>query len=205
MPDSSFQILYKVVGRGTQALSILRKGEEILILGPLGKGLTWEIPMKEKVMDYLIIAGGVGCAPFPLLIQALNRSKIKPIMLYGGKSRQDLPLRNWFQEHCRSLEVSTEDGSLGYQGLVSSLLRKYKPLGKEVQIYACGPQGMLKAIAKISKERGYQAFGSFEEKMACGFGACQGCALPIKEDGGMIFKHVCCDGPFFNMGKVLFE
>ncbi len=202
---STFQILYKIVGKGTHALSHVRTGEKVDILGPLGNPFETSTITLNKKVQHIIIAGGVGSAPLPLLIHKLSRSKIRPIMLYGGKSRDDLPLRDWFKKHCSQFKICTEDGSLGQKGLVSCLFQGFKLQEKSVRMYACGPHGMLKAVADFSKERGYQAYGSFEERMACGFGVCLGCAIPISGKGGQSsYRHVCHDGPIFNMKKVIF-
>ncbi len=203
--EDSFQLLYKIVGKGTRALSKVKKGEEILILGPLGNAFEPNDISTKNDTEHLIIAGGVGSAPFPLLIHFLNKSGIKPTMLYGAKNRNDLPLRQWFKKYCGDLQISTEDGSQGRKGVVSTLFKEYKPQNRKVIVYACGPQGMLKIISAISKERRYQALGSFEERMACGFGVCLGCALPVKGTSNEErFKHICSDGPIFNMEEVIF-
>lgn len=203
---NSFQLLYKIVGKGTFALSKVRKGGKVHVLGPLGNPFPLQDIVKKKETEHLIIAGGIGSAPFPLLVHALHRSGIKPTMLYGAKSRDDLPLRHWFKKHCGILKICTEDGSQGRKGLVSCLLQDFKPQHGTVSVYACGPHGMLKMVADVSKERGYQALGSFEERMACGFGVCLGCALPVKaKDGKQIYQHVCSDGPIFDMEEVIFK
>ncbi len=200
----SFQILYKIVGKGTRALSETKAGEKVDILGPLGNPFETKSTRKSKV-EHVIIAGGVGSAPFPLLVHQLNQSKIKPTMLYGGKSHEDLPLRAWFKKHCGDFRICTEDGSMGQRGLVSCLFQDFEAQQRSVRVYACGPHRMLQAVTDFAEKRGYKAYGSFEERMACGFGVCLGCAIPVRgKDGKEIFKHVCRDGPIFNMKEVIY-
>ncbi len=202
-----FQLLYKVVGKGTLALSKIKNGEEISILGPLGTPFDIETADRKSNMEHLIVAGGIGSAPFPLLVHSLNSKTIKPKMFYGGRTSIDLPLKSWFRKHCSRLFISTEDGSDGEKGLITDLLAMYRtPESKDVIVYACGPIGMLRKVAEISEERGYTAYGSFEERMACGFGVCLGCAIPVHaENGNRSYNHVCADGPVFDMKKIDFD
>jgi dihydroorotate dehydrogenase electron transfer subunit len=203
---NTFQILYKIVGKGTHALSQVKVGEKVDILGPLGNPFEISEDTRKSKRQHVIIAGGVGSAPFPLLVHKFIQLQIKPAMLYGGKSRDDLPLRGWFKKHCRPFKICTEDGSMGQKGLVSCLFQGFETQQSNIRIYACGPHGMLKAVTDFSLERGYQAYGSFEERMACGFGVCLGCAIPIKgADGRMSYRHVCHDGPIFKMEEVIFN
>ncbi|MEW5807139.1 MAG: dihydroorotate dehydrogenase electron transfer subunit [Acidobacteriota bacterium] len=206
----TFQILYKVVGKGTHALSSAKAGEEVSIIGPLGTPFSERLFRKRKA-EHLIVAGGIGSAPFPFLINALRRSGNQPVMFYGGRSRDDLPLKDWFRKNCSHLFITTEDGSEGEKGLITELLAEYifskrkSTTSEETIIYACGPSGMLKKVAEISEEKGYAAFGSFEERMACGFGVCFGCAIRVRSKaGGSCYRHVCTDGPVFDMNEILY-
>ena len=204
---NSFHLLCKVVGKGSLALSKSKPGDEVTVLGPLGKPFNVESAGKRKNVRHLIVAGGIGSASFPFLISTLNRLGADPVMFYGGRKRVDLPLKSWFRSHCASLHLSTEDGSEGTKGLITALFEKYQTdRPEETVVFACGPPGMLKKVAEISQERGYSSYGSFEERMACGFGVCLGCAIPVKDGrDGAAYRHVCKDGPVFSMDEIDFH
>ena len=103
------------------------------------------------------------------------------------------------------VRLATDDGSKGHHGFVTDLLRQRLEEGGADIIYACGPKGMLQAVAAIAEEFGVRCEVSLEERMACGIGACLGCATPIRTaDGGMTYKHVCKDGPVFDTKEVIF-
>jgi len=194
-PHDAAQVLYKVVGKGTALLAALRPDAELRVLGPLGRGFT--PPPAEDVLP-VIVAGGIGCAPFPALLATLGGGGARPVMFYGGRSADDLPLLGWFREHA-DVQVTTDDGSLGRRGLVTEPLAER--LGgadpAAVKIYACGPEPMLKAVARLALEGGFDCELSLEAHMACGFGVCLGCVVPTRRPGeaGTGYDRVCVEGP----------
>jgi len=189
------QILYKVVGAGTELLATLKEGAPLHVLGPLGKGFS--LPETPGVRP-VFVAGGIGSAPFPALAHALGGLGIVPRMLYGARSGADLPLLDWFRARCAEVVVTTDDGSLGRKGFVTDPLADLLASDpRDLFLYACGPEPMLRAVARLALARGVPCELSLEAHMACGFGVCLGCVVPTRSgetgDGG--YERVCVEGP----------
>lgn len=182
--------LYKVVGKGTKLLSQIKNGE-IEILGPLGCGYPLNNNLKHT---NIIVAGGTGIVSVHYLAKMLKTG----ILYYGAKTKKDLICLDKFKKLGLKIIISTEDGSKGYKGFVTEILEK--ELKQTDVLYSCGPMPMLKAVAKIASSKKVKGYLSLEEKMACGFGNCQGCAVQI----GNTTKMVCKDGPVFNIEEVKF-
>ncbi|MFQ5585800.1 MAG: dihydroorotate dehydrogenase electron transfer subunit [Thermodesulfobacteriota bacterium] len=210
-----FEILYKVVGKGTHLMSGLRKGEGVDIFGPLGRGFP---PFKGDG-KLIMVAGGVGIVPFYLLAERLMVEGQKGQLLFGGRCRDDLPGLDDFEGLGLAIEVSTDDGTVGAKGVVTLLLEK--SLSDAAAVYACGPKGMLKGAARIAGERGLPCFVSLDRRMACGMGACLGCAVRVNggesatgrkdmESEAQIhrappYMMVCKDGPVFDAQELAWE
>jgi dihydroorotate dehydrogenase electron transfer subunit len=188
--NGDIQLLYRVRGRGTELLRDKKSGDLVDVLGPLGN--PWPMPPKKE--HPLIVAGGVGIASVMPLVTGLTK---RATVLYGGRSRDELLMLEELKAVAGELRTSTEDGSHGAKGLVTDLVRGIS--GENHVIYACGPEGMLKAIAEMARERGLNGYVSLEEHMACGVGACLGCAVMTKKG----YKRVCKEGPVFKMGEVV--
>jgi dihydroorotate dehydrogenase electron transfer subunit len=195
-PDAA-QLLYRIVGRGTALLACLGSGTRLDVLGPLGRG--FELPASPRTRPVLV-AGGIGSAPFPALIARMRLAAFEPVMLYGARTEGDLPLLDWFEGHCAEVRVTTEDGGRGERGLVTRPLERL--LGEEdperLHLYACGPEAMLRAVARMALARGVRCDLSLEARMACGFGVCLGCVVPTREggpDGDLGYQRVCVEGP----------
>ncbi|MCA6069611.1 MAG: dihydroorotate dehydrogenase electron transfer subunit [Endomicrobium sp.] len=184
---SSF--LYKVVGKGTKILSSMRSGE-LQLLGPLGKGYDLET---YKESNHVIVAGGTGIASVYFLATKLKK---KGILYYGARSKKDLLCLDKFKKIGWKVDVSTEDGSKGHKGYITDVLAE--KLKENDVIFVCGPTPMLKKVSQIAKSKNVKGFASLEEKMACGVGNCQGCAVKIN---GQI-KMTCKDGPVFKIEQV---
>jgi dihydroorotate dehydrogenase electron transfer subunit len=198
------QVLYKVVGRGTALLASLKPGATIDVLGPLGRG--FRMPATETHRP-LMVAGGIGSAPFPSLAARLGEAGLDPILIYGARSRADLPLLDWFRSRCGEVDVTTEDGTLGERGVVTApLKRRIAAIGAErVHVYACGPDPMLRAVARIALAAGARCDLSLEATMACGFGVCLGCVVPTHgggPDGDEGFERVCVEGPVMDAARL---
>jgi dihydroorotate dehydrogenase electron transfer subunit len=200
------ELLYRVVGKGTQIMAGLIEGSQVEINGPLGNG--FEIGSVGK--NVVFIAGGIGIAPLSLLIENLSHRFPSPFMtLYFGAQRDtavvglDKP-----QKLCHDISVCTDDGSLGEKNLVTQAFQKdiKKFLPANTSIYACGPRGMLLSLAKILNKSKFRCQVSLEERMACGTGACMGCAVAIKDEKGALgYQRVCADGPVFNLRDIIWE
>ena len=188
------QVLYRVFGRGTAILASLRAGATIQVLGPLGRGFT--LPDDRDAIP-VFVAGGIGSAPFPALARALASAGPRPVMLYGARTKADLPLLEWFERSCAEVLVATDDGSLGREGPVTVALEElFARPSSRWHLYACGPTPMLKAVARAAIARGVRCDLSLEAPMACGFGVCLGCVLPCHDgEGGVRFERCCVEGP----------
>jgi dihydroorotate dehydrogenase electron transfer subunit len=193
-PAGAVQVLYKVVGHGTALLGSLAPGAPLTVLGPLGNGFN---PPDDARTRPLFVAGGIGSAPFPAFAAALRDGYPQPQMIYGARSSGDLALADWFAEHTR-LEIATEDGSAGVRGRVTEPLTRLldRQGGPPLKLYACGPDPMLRAVARLARERGVDCELALEAHMACGFGVCLGCVVPVRRAGDKVgYDRVCMEGP----------
>ena len=205
--DGSFEILYKLVGRGTNLLAKKRKGGKIDILGPLGNGFDLIRNTEYGIRNTILVAGGMGVAPLLALAEELANSaeriadRKNILVLIGAKTKNEILCAKDFRKLGAKVQLATNDGTLGRKGLVTGLLQKVLLTTYNLQlttIYACGPKPMLKELARIGKRLGISTYGSLEENMACGVGACLGCAIQTKEG----YKRVCKDGPVFNLQEI---
>ena len=189
--DSIF-FMFDIHGEGTKILSQKNIGDELDILGPLGKGFTTEGDYEIAI----IIAGGIGAAPFPYLTKNIPPNK-NIITLIGGRSKSSI-----VQYGMKNIVMATDDGSEGFKGNVVELFESMAINFNEnsFRIYACGPNKMLKVLQTVALEKKYDCQISVECAMACGFGICQGCPIDkLNEDG---YYLVCKDGPVFNANMV---
>jgi len=143
------------------------------------------------------VAGGIGIAPFPAVATNLAAGGQDPILLYGARSRRDLPLLDWFDGRTADRIVTTEDGSLGRRGLVTAPLQELLADAgpDDFQLLVCGPEPMLRAVARIALSHGVRCQLSLEAHMACGFGVCLGCVVPVRDGDAERFDRVCVEGP----------
>jgi dihydroorotate dehydrogenase electron transfer subunit len=197
------QILYRVYGRGTRLLASMGPGALLRVLGPLGRGFALPEGPGAKIV---LVAGGIGSAPFPAFLAELKRAGRSASMLYGARTAGELPLLDWFRERCDAVEVTTDDGSMGARGLVTGPLARMidGPDRDRLHVYACGPSPMLKAVAKLATAAGVACDLALEAPMACGFGVCLGCVVPTHQhDGGPVeYKRVCVEGPVMRAGDL---
>jgi len=197
---TGLEILYEVVGKGTEMLSKKQKGEYLDTLGPLGNGFSLPGPSHLEPRA-IIIAGGIGAAPLVYLAEELTKNKIKTIVLIGAKTKDLILCEKDFKKITSEVYVSTDDGTYGCKGFVSNLFHKILKTTEskfETIVYVCGPHAMLRCIADICHERNFECQVSMEEKMACGFGACLGCVVETKSGN----KLACKDGPVFNTSEL---
>ncbi len=198
--DTTFSILYKAVGKGTEALSRMRSGEELSVIAPLGHGFTVPQPGGETP---LLVAGGYGMAAMYLLAQ---RSPQKGIVFVGGRRRVDVLCETEFRALGWEVRVTTEDGSRGEKGLVTQPLiaeLRCSPTGRK--LFACGPTPMLKAVGKLAADFDMPAELSLDEHMCCGVGVCLACVMPIKSGEGWEYQRTCTEGPVFDARQVVWE
>lgn len=201
------EILYKVLGKGTQYLSRMEDGQEVQILGPLGNSFT----VRERCDTAVLVAGGIGVPPIAALAAALGRDRGSRIrdqvaVFLGGKTSDDILCVKDFEEAGVRVHVTTEDGSLGTCGLITDVLEPFlrtSDLGRRT-MFTCGPPGMLAAVAQLAEKYDIACQASVEANMACGFGACMGCAIEARSKGaGPTYKLVCKDGPVFDSRELV--
>ncbi|MGH2567504.1 MAG: dihydroorotate dehydrogenase electron transfer subunit, partial [Bacteroidota bacterium] len=190
------EILFNVVGRGTAVLASKRPGDELDVLGPLGKPFGFRGDFEHA----LIVAGGLGVAPFPILTDWLQRDEKQVESFIGARSAYQL-----YRMQLKNLHVATDDGSAGFQGTVVQLLEQYlrsHTLPKP-KIFGCGPTNMMKALSGLARNMNIDCELSLEGDMACGIGLCQGC--PVETVGGTKkYALVCKDGPAFKSHDIVF-
>lgn len=202
------ELLMKIVGPGTRALAAKRAGDRVAVLGPLGQPFGQadrsDRPDRPGVAGsadrrpVALVAGGVGSAPLLLLGRRLLAEGVEFDFFYGGRSRIDLARLDAFETLARAsggtLVATTEDGSAGTRGLVTTPLAERMAAGRYRKLFSCGPMGLLKRLAELSAEYGVAGEAALETPMGCGFGACLGCAVELV-DGRIA---LCCkDGPVF--------
>jgi NAD(P)H-flavin reductase len=184
--------LLEDVGPGTARLCELGEGDGLWALGPLGHGFS-PPPARHRA---ILLGGGVGIAPLAILSDALVAEGETPVSVLLG-----------FRDAARAAgaaliggaQLATDDGSVGHHGLLSELLIDELQRDARAVVYACGPAPMLEAVRAICAEREVAAQLALEAGMACGFGACYGCAVP-RRDGG--YLRVCVDGPVIDAAEL---
>ncbi|HZK25149.1 MAG TPA: dihydroorotate dehydrogenase electron transfer subunit [Oscillospiraceae bacterium] len=189
-------LLYRLAGRGTCLLSAKKVGESVTVVGPLGQGF----PLGGQ-RPAIVVAGGIGAAPLFFLLRSLQAAGKEVTFFYGARSAAELVLREQFQALATSYVEATDDGSLGRKGLVTDLLQAAL-LTDKADIYACGPEPMLRAVAKLAAGYQCRCYVSLEAQMACGVGACLGCVIPSTNG---TYVRVCVDGPVFAAEEVFAE
>ena len=193
--DGVFLILYKVVGRGTRLMSRVKKGDRLSVIGPLGNGFI----LPEDPIKPLLVSGGMGIAPLLFLCQALETDDT--IFMAGYRLASEIiDIRKIGLPHLKIL-TATEDGLIGHHGLVTELLEAglHESDEERLQVFACGPVPMLRQVADITlRAIDLECQVSLESPMACGVGACQGCAIKASSEENRTFFSVCRDGPVFD-------
>jgi len=200
----TFSILYKTVGKGTDALSRMPAGGELSVIAPLGHGFTVPDAGGETP---LLVAGGYGMAAMYLLAQ---RSPQKGIVFVGGRRRVDILCEQEFATIGWEVRATTEDGSHGTRGLVTGpLVAELKRPGllshRDVKLFACGPTPMLRAVGKIAADFYLPAELSMDEHMCCGVGTCLTCVIKVKSGDGWEYQRTCTEGPVFDARQIFWE
>jgi dihydroorotate dehydrogenase electron transfer subunit len=219
--SGQIEILYEIIGKGTEILSQRRPGEILDVIGPLGNGFNYKTQGHKDIRTPVLVAGGMGVAPLLFLAEKLDtrtprhKDTSKPIVLIGAKTEKEILCEKEFKKLGCEVKIATDDGSRGFKGRVTDLLDKVLATSYKLQatskmpaacslqpaaaIYSCGPKPMLKEIARISKNYNITAQISLEEHMACGIGVCLGCVVNTK-DG---YQRVCKEGPVFDAKEII--
>lgn len=187
-------LMFNIFGEGTRILSRKQKGDLIDILGPLGNGFN----LNDDFDTAVIVAGGLGAAPFPYFTRSLDNKK-KIYTFIGGRTHQDI-----IKYGMKNIQISTDDGSEGFKGTIVQLLEnKFRSIvGKKLKIFGCGPNQMLSALKSFCVKNNIECEVSAECAMACGFGICQGCPIESAVHPET-YSLVCKDGPIFNVKDIV--
>jgi dihydroorotate dehydrogenase electron transfer subunit len=196
------EILYEVLGEGTRVLAQRRVGEELDVIGPLGKGFS-----ASRRARRILVAGGMGIAPLLFLAESFRSDDLSnTTILIGAKTKRQILCEKEFKGLGLQVRIATDDGSRGFKGKVTDLLEK--ALGNNaidaseaIALYACGPRPMLKEVSRISCAYNIATEVSLEEHMACGIGACLGCVAKTKTG----YQRVCKEGPVFNAKEIIWQ
>ncbi len=195
--DEEILIFYDVYGKGTKSITDKKVGDKISVFGALGNNF-----FPENYDYYVLVGGGIGFAGLSLLMKDLRR-KGKPFTaIYGVRRKEQLSMLDWIKENGfeNDVIVYTEDGSYGKKGLVTQDLESIATKNLNTALAVCGPHGMMKAVAKLSKEIDIPCYVSLESRMACGFGICIGCVVKDTEKNSYV--RVCYEGPVFDASKI---
>ncbi len=219
------EILYQIVGRGTALLADMQPGLALDVLGPLGNGfsiccypINRVTTIADDIRQAVIVGGGIGIAPLMFLAEELAAKKTAVEVFYGASTANHLVGIDRLESLGIKPHISTDDGSAGFKGFISQLLENYLAHSAVPQayIYACGPRGMLAAVADIASQYNLPCEVSLDAVMACGMGACLGCVVkgsyPINrvttgdrgqgEGGKYNYLRVCQEGPVFAAGDI---
>ena len=183
------EVIFHVVGIGTNLLSRKQPGDWIDVIGPLGQPFHGNAEYNTA----LLVAGGIGVAPFPFLTDDLLKRGKRIETFVGYRNAGQV-----FTEHLQNVHIATDDGSNGFHGNVVQLLESSLVQNNfdKAKIFACGPTVMLKALTGLAKRKNICCEMSLEGQMACGYGICQGCAVE-RTEGTPKYALVCKDGPAF--------
>jgi dihydroorotate dehydrogenase electron transfer subunit len=190
------EIIFQQIGKGTEILAAKKIGDAVEILGPLGTPFTLDPGGFDTGM---ILAGGLGVAPVPLLTRELASRGKDFVTFLGGRSRALV-----LDEGLENVHAATDDGSYGLKGTVVDLaagwLERTRPT--RPKIFACGPTAMLRAVASLARERSIPCELSLEGSMACGIGICQGCPVEIVNEPETRYALMCKEGPVFDATRI---
>ncbi len=194
--EDTIRIIFEIKGDGTKAIANIKEGDMIDVMGPLGHGFT--VSDQKKV---ILIGGGIGTPP---MLPLAEDFKENATVILGFRSKEQVILKEDFEKTGAKVIICTNDGSMGEKGFVTDVLKTLID-EKPDMIYSCGPNVMLKAVATMANENDIPCEVSLEERMACGVGACLGCACKTKShDGTSSHAHVCKNGPVFDSKEVIF-
>ena len=198
------EIFFSRAGMGTAILADKKPGETLDIVGPLGKGFSISRGLKGKPV--CLVGGGRGIAPLYFLAKELKAKGVRPRLYYGGRSAVDVPLLAKFARLRMEVFVSTDDGSVGFRGFVTTMVEKEIERGPlPAHIFACGPDPMMRKVGEIAQECEIPAEISLESIMGCGIGACWGCVKKIKKKGKIGWHKICEEGPVLKAEDIVWE
>jgi dihydroorotate dehydrogenase electron transfer subunit len=191
--------LAEAVGPGTDRLTALEPGDGLWIVGPLGRSFSPPRELSPDAAGAILVGGGIGVATLAIWRRALAGGGVPTRTLLGFRDRHHSGGLELFD--CSEIRLASEDGHAGHQGYVTDLLAVMLEGddAASAAVYACGPPAMLEAVRDLCGERGVAAELAMEAPMACGFGACFGCAVPLAAGG---FMRLCVNGPVVNAAEI---
>lgn len=199
-PAGRLELVYKILGQGTDQLSRYQVGQSLDLMGPLGNGYDWSNLQTKKAKNILLVGGGVGIPPLVQLSRELLVLGHRVTVVLGY---QDVPfLEQWFEE-VENRVICTDSGRSGVRGNVLVGIQTLPP--DYDYVFACGPRPMLAGLKQFCLAQEIDGQFSLEERMGCGFGACVGCVVkyfPSTDEAIYEYKKVCTDGPVFDYKKV---
>lgn len=200
--EGKVELVYQIVGKGTNLLTQKRVGETLEVLGPLGSGFNWS----ENHRAVALIGGGCGIAPLLALADELVKDSREVHVLLGAQTKDKLlGVEDFIALGCK-VQAATDDGSSGHKGFVTQLLEELCLRVALDQVYCCGPLLMTRILVRMTKDALIPCQVSLEERMGCGIGACLGCVIKVRDEDGIIKnKKVCQDGPVFISNEVIFD
>lgn len=191
--EDKYEIVFKIMGKGTMRLAHFEVGDMLDVLGPLGKGFSFN----GKYKKVAFIGGGIGI--FPVIYAASHLKGCQKDFFAGFRTKDEIMLTDQLKENVDHLYISTDDGSEGYHGYITDLF--IEKLIDYDMVYICGPSVMEEKIVKFLRKKGIRGQVSLEERMGCGIGACLVCACRTVHG----ISHVCKDGPVFDIEEVFIE
>ncbi|MDR2346769.1 MAG: dihydroorotate dehydrogenase electron transfer subunit [Planctomycetaceae bacterium] len=197
------EVIYLVAGRVTSRFSELTVGLRVRFWGPLGRGFDIELSKHT-----ILVAGGVGHTPFLMLAENLSKVDSNRVtLLYGAKNKSRVVPLDDFVKIGVDVRVATDDGSIGFKGLVTELVEHVYRKDELTHIFSCGASPMLKATFNVASKLKLPCIVSLETPMSCGIGLCYGCVVKIKDENepnGWTYQRTCVEGPAFNAYKLFF-
>ena len=194
--ENTLSVIVKILGRGSKKLTEITPGEKLSLIYPLGKHFTF--PGKSEKI--LAVGGGSGLAPMLFLAKESKLPAGNTDMVIGARSASDHVELESYKKYGQ-IHLTTEDGSLGTKGFVTDHPLLKNDIERYDKVYACGPVGMMKAVAGLAKKAGIFCEVSLENLMACGFGVCLCCIEPTVK-GNLC---VCTEGPVFNINELKWQ
>ena len=191
--------LLEEVGPGTEALARLAPGDGLLLTGPLGRPFSAPTELNPDAAGAILVGGGIGLAPLALWRRQLAARAIPERSLLGFRDRDHAGGLELFR--CSEIRLASEDGHAGHRGYVTDLLARMLEgdSARTAVVYSCGPPAMLEAVRAMCEDRGVEAELAMESPMACGYGACFGCAMPLRSGG---YMRLCVDGPVIRAAEI---
>ena len=200
--NETIEVVFAAHGQGTQWLATQQAGDVLDIVAPLGKPFA----LPRQPVACVIVAGGYGSAPMDMLTQELKARGCSVDVVLGAASQDKLFGVLDLKRDADSVTVTTDDGSSGVRGRVTDVLPELIQRTGARAVYACGPMGMLSAVAKVAADNGAFSQCAVEESMACGIGVCMTCVLPVIGDDGVTrMVRSCVEGPIFRGDRVRWD